>query len=82
MSIVKCSMGGCPYSVREGDRTNTYNRVVATARGTPRADGRQCWRCREGRTSHRCSVRVVKRLRTKARCHFGTRGCTNPRHRA
>lgn len=52
MSIVKCARIGCPHYTRSGYGGDAYSQLVPTERGTKRADGRFCWRCREGRRSH------------------------------
>ncbi len=46
MSLVKCAVVGCPERVREGLVRPWHEQQQR------KADGRRCWRCRLGRTSH------------------------------
>lgn len=47
MARVRCATFGCPSWVREGGRKHGSDN-----RGRPLADGRFCWRCRQGISTH------------------------------
>jgi len=49
MSLVRCARIGCPHYIRKGLVRPGWKKGD---KGQPLADGRFCWRCRQGRRSH------------------------------